>query len=128
DAICIANPGGTSDTIDGGPGQDALTFNGSNISETIDVVPDGAGFDVLRDIASVRLVAQSIEELIVNTRAGTDDVATTVLPNTAQAFVDGSDTGEPDGLPDVLHVDVCGLCPRRQQGTLSWPAPPTVRC
>jgi Ca2+-binding RTX toxin-like protein len=109
DDVFVWNPGGGNDVIDGGPGSDTLAFNGSNIGEIIAVVPDGAGFDVTRNVAAILLKADNIEDLELTTLAGADDVTTTNLVNTAQHITTGTDAS-----PDTLHLDARGLCVARQ--------------
>jgi hypothetical protein len=105
DAVILWAPGGNSDTIDGGPGEDTLAFAGANVSETITVTANGAGFDLTRDVASVHLSVRGVEVLDVNTFGGPDAVSTMALVGTSQTFTDAT-----DDLGDVLTLDVQGLC------------------
>ena len=108
-------PGDGSDRIVGGRGTDILEFAGSNVDEHITITPDGTGFDLVRDVGSVRMSVQDIELLSVFTGEGTDSVVTTPLVDTIQDIEDG--VGEPDGLADVLHVDAAGSCLTRRNDT-----------
>lgn len=103
------NPGGGNDTVDGGGGADTLAFNGSNANETITIVPAGDGFELSRDIASIHMVVQRVEDLQVSLLGGTDVVRTAPLVATAQTLVDGD-----DGVTtDRVEIDAGGLCVTR---------------
>jgi Ca2+-binding RTX toxin-like protein len=109
------NPGGGSDTIDGGGGFDELLFTGSNANEVITVKPIGEGFEVTRDIATVDVVALHVEDLALSTLGGTDTVRTQPLLVTAQSIVDGD-----DGVTtDRLEIAGNGLCVTRQGDTFT---------
>ena len=101
------NPGDGSDVIDGGPGQDDLQFFGGDIGETFTVVPDGAtGFDLLRNVGSITMTVDGVEQLELFTLSGADTVSTSFLPNVRQTIRD-----EADSAADVLHLDAEGACP-----------------
>jgi Ca2+-binding RTX toxin-like protein len=101
-------PGDGSDLIDGGRGSDILEFAGSNLDEHFTITPDGAGFDLARDLGGVRMTVRDVEQLTLESGEGTDTVDTTPLPGTVQTIADGA--GAPDGLTDVLRVDAAGQC------------------
>ena len=103
------NPGSSSDTIDGGGGADTLVFNGSNANETITVVPAGDGFELFRDIASIHLFVDRVEDLQLSMLGGTDVVRTAPLVVTSQSIIDGD-----DGITtDRLEINAGGLCATR---------------
>lgn len=111
--VIVWNPGGNSDTIHGGGGADELQFNGSNASETVTIRPLGDGFELSRDIASVHMVVDGVESLVLATSGGIDVVRTAPLVETAQTIVDGD-----DGVTtDRLEIDAGGLCVTRTGDT-----------
>lgn len=116
DDTFLWNPGDSSDVLDGGGGQDTLQFTGANISEHIVITPDGAGFDLTRDVGNVLLEVQNVELLRVTTQGGNDDVSTSTLINTRQELRASGDL-DTDTLPDTLHVDGAGLCVTRENDT-----------
>lgn len=109
----VWNPGGSSDTIDGGGGDDQLQFNGSNANETITIRPLGDGFELFRDIASIHMIVDGVESLALTTLGGTDVVHTAPLVATAQSLVDGDDAI----TTDRLDIDAGGLCVTRTGDT-----------
>jgi Ca2+-binding RTX toxin-like protein len=117
-------PGDGSDRIAGGRGVDTLEFSGSNVDEQITITADGTGFDLLRDVGSVRMDVQDIELLSVFTGEGTDSVVTTPLADTIQEIEDG--IGEPDGLSDVLHVNAGQRCLTRRNDTFEVDGRPSI--
>lgn len=119
------NPGDGSDTIDGGGGDDVLGFAGSNIAESISVVPDGTGFLLFRNIANITMSVQHVEALAVSSLAGADTIFTTPLAGITQNFVDGSPP-QSDDQADLLHVDGNGLCVTRQGDTFEAPGRGTI--
>jgi Ca2+-binding RTX toxin-like protein len=109
----VWNPGDDDDVVDGGPGDDTLLFNGANIGEQFTITADGAGFDLFRNIANVRMEVENAEELVLSTFGGDDEVSTTGLLNTTQIL-----TAAPGALPDILRVDAAGLCLTRVNDTV----------
>lgn len=101
-------PGNGSDRIDGGPGTDILEFVASNLDEHFTVTPDGAGFDLTRDVGQIRMEMQGVEVLSLQPGEGTDTVDTTPLAGILQDIEDG--IGGPDGLADVLRIDAGARC------------------
>ena len=112
DDVFVWNPEDDSDTIDGGPGVDTLSFDGSDASEIYTVAVDGLGFDVLLDVGGVATVTEAVEVLDLDTHGGTDTVRTTPLLRTTQTLTAGTDASA-----DTLRVDAAGLCLVRQGDT-----------
>jgi Ca2+-binding RTX toxin-like protein len=108
----VWNPGDDDDVVDGGPGDDTLLFNGSNASEQFTITADGAGFDLFRNVANIRMEVENAEELVLSTFGGDDEVSTTGLLNTTQFLTAGTDVS-----PDTLRVDAAGLCLTRENDT-----------
>jgi Ca2+-binding RTX toxin-like protein len=108
----VWEPGGGNDSIDGGPGDDVLEFNGSGANEIIAITADGDGFGLTRNVAAISLAAENVETLDVATRGGDDDVSTVGLRKTVQFITDDVDT-----FSDSLTVDAEGLCGVREGTT-----------
>ncbi len=117
------NPGGASDTIHGGLGNDTLLFTGSNIGETIAVSEDGDGFDIFRNIGNVTLDADDVEALELVTLGGVDDIFTVPLRHTTQSLTAGA---EPAGSPDTLTILGGGVCLRQRGSTFEIEGRPTI--
>ena len=101
------DPGDGSDTIVGGPGNDRLTFNGSNIGEVIDVSNVAGHVQLTRNVAAIVMDLDEIEGLTVNTLAGADTVTVHDLTGTdlTQASIDLGALGVADGVPDTVIVN-----------------------
>lgn len=97
--------GDGSDTIEGNGGLDMLVFNGNAGSEVYEITADGAGFELFRNLASVRMSVQGAEALLLSVGGGADTVFTTPLESTEQAIQDGIDTNT-----DAITVDAGGRC------------------
>src|SRR6266508_3044337 len=66
--------GDDDDTIEGQDGFDRMLFNGSNISENIDVAANGPRVRFFRDIANVTMDLDDVERIDFNARGGADSV------------------------------------------------------
>jgi Ca2+-binding RTX toxin-like protein len=106
DDTFVWSPGDDDDVVDGGPGSDTVVFNGSNAAEAYTIIADGAGFDLTRNVANVRMQVENAETLELVTAMGADTVTTTALVGTDQLIVDAD-----DAATDVLKFDAAGLCP-----------------
>jgi Ca2+-binding RTX toxin-like protein len=99
------NPGDGSDTVEGQAGDDTLVFNGSNVSENIDLSANGSRVRLFRDVANITEDMNGIEDLALTTLAGSDVVTVNNLAGTdlKRADIDLSATGGAgDGQPDVV--------------------------
>ena len=67
-------PGEGSDVIDGQTGTDTLEFNGSNASENISIVPNGARVSFTRDVAAILMDLGTIERIQLTTLGSVDTV------------------------------------------------------
>ncbi len=102
--------GDDDDTIEGQDGFDRMLFNGSNISENIDVAANGPRVRFFRDIANVTMDLDDVERIDFNARGGADSVVVNgdlsgtdlVEMNTDLAGDAGSGVG--DGQPDSVIV------------------------
>ncbi len=104
------DPGDGSDTIEGQADGDELLFNGSGANEIIDLFANGARLTLLRNVGTVTLDADGVEQVNVNALGGTDAINATNLAGTAvtQVNVDlagilGGNAG--DGWADTVTVN-----------------------
>jgi Ca2+-binding RTX toxin-like protein len=82
DDTFVWNPGDGSDTVEGGTGNDTLLFNGANISENIDISANGSRARLTRDVGNVVMDLNSVENIQLNTRGGSDTVTVNDLTGT----------------------------------------------
>jgi Ca2+-binding RTX toxin-like protein len=66
------DPGDGNDTIEGQAGADTLRFNGSNVSENMDIFANGGRVLLFRNVASVTLDLDDVENVQVNLLGGAD--------------------------------------------------------
>ncbi len=76
------DPGDGSDTIEGQAGNDKLIFNGSNIGEMLAVSANGARVRFTRDVASIVMDIDDLENLEVNALGGVDNLTVLDLTGT----------------------------------------------
>jgi Ca2+-binding RTX toxin-like protein len=130
--VFIWDPGDGSDTVEGEAGLDELLFNGSNVSENIDITPNGARTIFFRSVGNIIMDLDDVEVLTYNALGGTDSVVvgnmvgtdvTRVNVNLASTVGGGSGDGQVDEVrvngtagDDVItaalvsgSVDVSGL-------------------
>jgi Ca2+-binding RTX toxin-like protein len=103
------DPGDGSDIVEGQDGDDTLDFNGAGVAENIDVSANGSRVRFFRDVATITMDLNDVEQIdfdalggpdnvVVNDLSGTDAVEVNV--NLAAAL--GGNTG--DGQPDRVTV------------------------
>jgi Ca2+-binding RTX toxin-like protein len=103
------DPGDGNDTIEGQAGTDRLLFNGSNVSESMDLFANGGRVLLVRNVASVTMDLDDVEKVQVNLLGGTDNFNIGDLTGTDanDLFVDlGSPvgTGTGDGSVDIVTL------------------------
>jgi Ca2+-binding RTX toxin-like protein len=81
------DPGEGNDTVDGQSGRDTLRFNGSAVSENLDVSANGTRLRFLRNVGNVTMDLNGVERVDVNPVGGADrltinDVSGTDLTET----------------------------------------------
>ena len=76
-------PGDGSDTIQGGAGDDVLGFVGSAQPETFALTADGIGFDFTRDVGSIVMDLEGIEDLELSAGGGNNSVTLNDLTGVA---------------------------------------------
>jgi Ca2+-binding RTX toxin-like protein len=89
--------GDGNDYIDGQDGFDELRFNGSAAAEQIDVLANGSSAVLLRNVDSVRMDLNNVEQLTINTLDGEDNVIIGDLSGTAVEAI-GIDLASPAGF------------------------------
>ncbi len=104
------DPGDGNDTVEGEDGLDLVLFNGSGAAETLDLSSNGQRLRFTRNVGSVLLDADGIEQFDLRTLGGADlvnvnDLAATSLTqvNLDLAGTLGGSTG--DALADVITVN-----------------------
>ena len=105
----VWDPGDGSDILEGQGGMDRLIFNGSNVSERIDLFANGARLQFSRDIGNVMLDANEIEQVEFNAKGGADviavgDLTGTMVKSLALSLV-GNDPTSGDGSTDQVIVN-----------------------
>jgi Ca2+-binding RTX toxin-like protein len=110
DDTFVWTPGDGSDTVDGQSGTDTLLFNGSNVSERIDISANGNHVRLSRDVGNVTMDLHSIEQIDVSALGGADNLTVNDLSGTGTKLVaidlsspPGSGSG--DGQADTVTVN-----------------------
>ena len=104
----VWNPGDDNDTLEGQDGVDVLDFNGSNVSETIDISAFGGRVLFARDIAGVTMDLNDIETLEFDALGGADtvrihDLTGTDVTNVSINLAGAGGVG--DGQADTVVID-----------------------
>ncbi len=103
----IWNPGDGSDTVDGQRGFDTMVFNGAAAAEHMTVSANGSQSVLTRDVGTITMNMNSIENLDLNTLGGADLVEVGDLTGTGLARVNvglEGPAGSPDGDADEVVV------------------------
>ncbi len=93
------DPGDGNDTIEGQDGVDQLLFFGSNASENIDIFANGGRVILFRDVASVTMDLNDVEDLELRALGGADDFVVGDLSGTDVTQI-GIDLRGPNGGGD----------------------------
>src|SRR6266487_2794210 len=98
----IWNPGDGSDVVEGQAGTDRLVFNGANIAETMDISANGTQARLSRDIGTITMDLNGVENIQVSALGGPDTITVNDLTGTdvKQVSLDLSGTpgsGQGDG-------------------------------
>jgi Ca2+-binding RTX toxin-like protein len=108
DDTFVWNPGDDNDTVDGQAGSDTLLFNGANITENIDISANGERVRFFRDIASVTMDLNDVENINFNAKGGADAITIHDLSGTDVTEVNINLEGAPgsgDGSPDTITIE-----------------------
>ena len=104
DDTFVWNPGDGSDTVDGQAGNDTLLFNGSNVSENMDISANGTHARLFRDVANITMDLSNIETVDVNALGGADTITVGDLSKTAVKQVN-LNLGGADGQADTVVIN-----------------------
>jgi Ca2+-binding RTX toxin-like protein len=106
----VWNPGDGSDFVEGQGGNDTLQFNGANLGENIDLSANGSRLRLFRDVGTVTMDVNGVEQVNVDALGGADTVTVNDLSGTGVANVNidlagalGGRTG--DGAADTVIVN-----------------------
>jgi Ca2+-binding RTX toxin-like protein len=97
------NPGDGNDTLEGQAGRDRMVFNGSGGSENVDVSANGQRVRFTRDVGSITMDLDGIEQIDHAALGGADTLTVHDLDGTAVDAVN-SDLGA-DGQPDRVVAE-----------------------
>jgi Ca2+-binding RTX toxin-like protein len=97
-------PGEGDDVIDGEAGIDTLAFDGSGADEVIEIVADGPGAVLLRDVAAVRMDMVDLERIDLRVFGGADSVRVGDLTGTGLAEIVIDLSGQ-DGVTDFITIE-----------------------
>src|SRR4029079_7549073 len=67
--------GDDNDVIEGQSGSDTLLFNGSGVSESITISPNGGRAVLFRDVAAITMDFNGVENVTINVGAGNDSIS-----------------------------------------------------
>ena len=103
------NPGDDNDIVEGQGGLDTLLFSGANVAENIDIFANGGRMLFFRNVASVTMDCNDVEQVDFNAIGGADSIIVDDLTGTDVTGVRidlanpiGSTTG--DAQPDTVIV------------------------
>jgi Ca2+-binding RTX toxin-like protein len=96
----VWDPGDGSNVVEGQAGSDAMTFNGSGVSEQFDVSANGQRVRFLRNVANIVMDLDDVERLDVNALGGADALTVNGLSGTDLTGVRSDLAG--DGQPDTV--------------------------
>jgi Ca2+-binding RTX toxin-like protein len=77
------NPGDGSDTVEGQDGNDTMIFNGANVNEKIDLSANGSRLTLSRNVGSVTMDTNGVENVNINALGGADAITLNDLSATS---------------------------------------------
>ncbi len=107
DDTFVWNPGDDDDTLEGQDGFDTMLFNGANIAENITISANGNSVIFFRDIASVTMTLNDMEDIDFNALGGADNIVINDLSGTDATEVNlnlAPIGGAGDGAADTVTV------------------------
>ncbi len=110
DDTFIWNPGDGSDIIEGQSGNDTMLFNGASANEKVDITANGSRVRFARDVASIVMDVNGVENIDFNAKGGADTITVGDLSGTdvQQVTLDlGANPGTPggDGAADSVTLN-----------------------
>jgi len=82
DDTFVWNPGDDNDTLEGQAGFDTMLFNGANVAESIDISANGGRTIFFRNVASVVMDLNDVEDITFNALGGADTIVVNDLSGT----------------------------------------------
>jgi Ca2+-binding RTX toxin-like protein len=102
------NPGDGNDTLEGQDGNDSMLFFGANVAENIDIFANGGRVLFFRDVASVTMDLDDVENIDFRALGGADNIVVGDLSGT-DVTQNGLDLRGPngggDGAADTVTVN-----------------------
>ncbi|HEX6217616.1 MAG TPA: calcium-binding protein, partial [Vicinamibacterales bacterium] len=110
DDTFVWNPGDDNDTIEGQDGFDTMLFNGANVDENVTISANGGRSLFFRDIASVTMDMNDVEQIVFNALGGADDIVVEDMSGTDVTEVDinlgrAIDDTAGDGQADTVTAE-----------------------
>jgi Ca2+-binding RTX toxin-like protein len=110
DDTFVWNPGDGSDTVEGQGGQDTMQFNGANANENIELSANGSRLRLTRDVGSVTMDVDGVEQVNVVALGGADTITLNDLSATDVVEVNLDLAGAPasgagDGQTDTVIIN-----------------------
>jgi Ca2+-binding RTX toxin-like protein len=102
------DPGDGNDTIEGGDGADTMLFNGANINENIDITANNGRVNFFRNIATVTMDLNDVEQIDFRALGGADNIVVGDLSGTDVTGINldlRGPAGVPDGEVDSVTVN-----------------------
>ncbi|MGD9879434.1 MAG: beta strand repeat-containing protein [Reyranella sp.] len=110
DDTFVWNPGDDNDIVEGQAGTDTLLFNGANVAEIIDIFANGGRALFTRNVATVTMDLDDVENITFNALGGADTIKVNDLTGTDVTHVTvnlastlGGSLG--DGQADTIVID-----------------------
>ena len=109
DDVFTWNPGDDNDVLEGQAGIDRMDFNGNGSAEGFIISANGGRVLFFRDVAAVAMDMNDVEQITLNTGAGTDaivvnDLSGTDLDTIILNLAGTIGTSTPDGVLDQITV------------------------
>ncbi len=108
DDTFVWNPGDDNDVVEGQDGFDTMLFNGANVAENISITANGGRVSFFRDIASVSMDLNDVEQVTFNALGGADTIVVGDLSGTDATTIRinlGASGGGGDGAVDTIVVN-----------------------
>ena len=102
------NPGDGNDTLEGQDGVDTMLFFGANVAENVDIVANGGRVLFLRNVATVTMDLDDVENIDFRALGGADNIVVGDLSGTdvtANGLDLSGSSGGGDGAVDTITVN-----------------------
>jgi Ca2+-binding RTX toxin-like protein len=107
DDIFVWNPGDDNDTLEGQSGTDTMLFNGANVAEIITFSANGGRVLFTRNVATVIMDLNDVEDITYNALGGADNIVVNDLSGTDVTEVNlnlAASGGGGDGQADTITI------------------------